>query len=254
MNNNSIYQQSKRALSAPPVDLAKVVLQRMDLKSPLTVQGPRQGSVVPFEHQQVINENSFIKDDPPLQPQQQQQYNTFHRQQLPSKQYQSYRHGPPPSATLNPQRHTYQRSQTPLIGNQGIMNGQVYHHNGIPCCHHMHHQNEQPLLPIEQEQYIDNPYNNRGILKNGYISQQKQVMDPNNITMIRSYSDAQSPPPPPLHHHHHHHNHPHLHHNHQFVDSNGYETDSALTNSYYTRHRSLNQQPGKKYSSPNLKL
>ncbi|CAF0893852.1 unnamed protein product [Brachionus calyciflorus] len=39
----------KRALSAPPVDMGKVVLQRMELKSPLTV---RQQSVVPFEQQQ----------------------------------------------------------------------------------------------------------------------------------------------------------------------------------------------------------
>ena len=38
---------SKRALSAPPVEIGKVVLQRMELKSPLTI---RQGSAVPFEH------------------------------------------------------------------------------------------------------------------------------------------------------------------------------------------------------------
>jgi len=38
---------SKRALSAPPTELGKVLLQRMELKSPLTV---RQGSTVPFEH------------------------------------------------------------------------------------------------------------------------------------------------------------------------------------------------------------
>jgi len=38
---------SKRALSAPPTEVGKVLLQRMELKSPLTV---RQGSTVPFEH------------------------------------------------------------------------------------------------------------------------------------------------------------------------------------------------------------
>jgi hypothetical protein len=37
----------KRALSAPPTEVGKVLLQRMELKSPLTV---RQGSAVPFEH------------------------------------------------------------------------------------------------------------------------------------------------------------------------------------------------------------
>ncbi len=40
------HKAGKRALSAPPVELGKVMLQRMELKSPVTV---RQGSCVPFE-------------------------------------------------------------------------------------------------------------------------------------------------------------------------------------------------------------
>lgn len=53
-------KESKRALSAPPTEVGKVVLQRMELKSPVTV---RQTSVVPFEHAQngaaitAINQN-----------------------------------------------------------------------------------------------------------------------------------------------------------------------------------------------------
>ena len=43
------FSESKRALSAPPTEIGKVVLQRMELKSPLTV---RQSSIVPFEHEQ----------------------------------------------------------------------------------------------------------------------------------------------------------------------------------------------------------
>ena len=50
LNKNLSFLASKRALSAPPTELGKVVLQRMELKSPVTV---RQGSVVPFDsHQQ----------------------------------------------------------------------------------------------------------------------------------------------------------------------------------------------------------
>jgi hypothetical protein len=44
----TIFQVTKRACSAPPVDMGKVVLQRMELKSPVTI---RQPSVVPFEQQ-----------------------------------------------------------------------------------------------------------------------------------------------------------------------------------------------------------
>jgi hypothetical protein len=53
LNHLSIIKKiAKRALSAPPTEVGKVVLQRMELKSPLTV---RQGSVVPFEQQNGSN-------------------------------------------------------------------------------------------------------------------------------------------------------------------------------------------------------
>lgn len=45
---SKVSNPGKRALSAPPVELGKVMLQRMELKSPVTI---RQGSAIPFENQ-----------------------------------------------------------------------------------------------------------------------------------------------------------------------------------------------------------
>lgn len=53
----SFKKVNKRALSAPPAEIGKVLLQRMELKSPLTV---RQPSVVPFEKQTVVYPNEQI--------------------------------------------------------------------------------------------------------------------------------------------------------------------------------------------------
>lgn len=48
---------NKRALSAPPAEIGKVLLQRMELKSPLTV---RQPSVVPFEKKTLVYPNEQL--------------------------------------------------------------------------------------------------------------------------------------------------------------------------------------------------
>lgn len=73
--SRTLANPGKRALSAPPVELGKVMLQRMELKSP--VPG-RQGSAVPFEHQPKMiqyNEAGQVPrgQTPINQPQQQQQ-------------------------------------------------------------------------------------------------------------------------------------------------------------------------------------
>jgi hypothetical protein len=52
--SRTLGHPGKRALSAPPVELGKVMLQRMELKSPLTV---RQGSTVPFEQAKMVQYN-----------------------------------------------------------------------------------------------------------------------------------------------------------------------------------------------------
>lgn len=93
--------ESKRALSAPPTEVGKVVLQRMELKSPLTV---RQPSVVPFEHPQ--NGEQIMLAEP-------------------------------------------SNSQTTTMVSQQV--------------------------PNQQRSFIDNPYNNRGVLRgNNYTSLQSQ--------------------------------------------------------------------------------
>ena len=154
--------ESKRALSAPPTEIGKVVLQRMELKSPLTV---RQTSTIPFEHE------SYIQNQPM-----------------------------PTTTTTTTSTST--------------------------------------VLPIKTmnnaAQYIDNPYNNRGILKSQTYStnnqQQEQLFEPTstlqqqqqplpqttrNVFLNRSYSEAPN----------------------KFT--NGYETDSGLiTNNAYTTSNS----------------
>lgn len=124
------YTESKRALSAPPTEVGKVVLQRMELKSPLTV---RQGSVVPFEQRAPAYPDEQI---------------------------------------------IQQRVQTP--------NGTL------------------------SRQYIDNPYNNRGILKtNGYPAPNAQLEPAQapirNVFLNRAYSETP-----------------------RVCYTNGYETDSGV--------------------------
>lgn len=147
--------ESKRALSAPPTEIGKVVLQRMELKSPLTV---RQPSVVPFEQSQSLA------------------YPISNHQML------------------------QQRIQTPVN------------------------------YTISNRSQIDNPYNNRGILKTNNLNTNQasfettttattnQQVPTRSVFLNRSYSETP-----------------------RMTYTNGYETDSGLfTNNGYV-YRNSNQ-------------
>lgn len=128
-NLMSLKLANKRALSAPPAEIGKVVLQRMELKSPLTV---RQPSVVPFEQQKPVysNEQSVQQQrvQTPIN------YNTFNSRSSVNDQFNSGQQVPARSVFLN---RAY--SETPRVAytngyetDSGIVtnNGYMYR-NGI---------------------------------------------------------------------------------------------------------------------------
>ena len=138
---------TKRACSAPPTELInnnngkQVVLQRMELKSPLTVR--QSSAIVPFNDPNQIY---------PTEQQQQQQYQLQQRAQTPlilNRQPGYY----------NNNNLVYNGSQT--IGGRPILKSNSLNRNGFTQI-----EQQQQVLPIQQQQQQRNIFLNRAYSDN----------------------------------------------------------------------------------------